>query len=249
MHRFPKDRESLSSLCTYSASALTLGWYLPNLSYVTGRVCGFKPSVSADVDCKPGKTTTLGLNTGLALKWQAAHNSLVTWFFLSCHDKADWTIPVCVWGGHPTKPNTFWLVKDRLCNRFCKKVWFFSLGLVILKKNDVNKCEWPFISGSKEEDVREQQVNITHRKGTLQHYYSKVTKNTWKCREILLQVRKTLTIIAPDTEDGCHSLVTPVEHCLHYTLRTMEEVATCWYFLEVQDKYMTTFSIKIFYWV
>lgn len=39
------------------------------------------------VDCKPGKTGTLGFNTGLSLNWQAAHNTSLTWFFLSCQDK------------------------------------------------------------------------------------------------------------------------------------------------------------------
>lgn len=85
------------SLCTYSTLELTLSWYQPNWSYITGHVCGFKTSMSADVDCKPGKTTTLGFNTGLALKLQAAHKSSLTWFFLCCHDKVEWitAIPVC----------------------------------------------------------------------------------------------------------------------------------------------------------
>lgn len=93
------------SLCTYSTLAITLSWYLPNLSYITSHVCGFKTSMSADVDCKPGKTTALGFNTGLALKWQAAHNSSVTWFFLCCHDKVEWIkIPVYEEGGTKKKP-------------------------------------------------------------------------------------------------------------------------------------------------
>lgn len=37
-HRFPKDRERVSSMCMYSASALTL-WCLPNFCYITGHVC------------------------------------------------------------------------------------------------------------------------------------------------------------------------------------------------------------------
>lgn len=32
------------------------------------------------VDCKPWKTRTLGFNTGLALNWQAAHNTSLTCF-------------------------------------------------------------------------------------------------------------------------------------------------------------------------
>lgn len=124
-------------LCTYSTLALTLSWYLPNFSYITGHVCGFKTSMSADVDCKPGKTTTLGFNTGLALKWQTAHNSSVTWFFLFCHNKVEWITTIPVYGGanHKTKQKKccLWLFKHRLCNRFWKKFHLFSsFGSVLL---------------------------------------------------------------------------------------------------------------------
>lgn len=100
------------SLCTYSTLALTLSWYLANGSYITGHVCGFQTSMSADVDYKPGKTTTLGFNTGLALKLQAAHNSTLTRFFLCSHDKVEWitAIPVCEQGGDPKK-SCLWLFK------------------------------------------------------------------------------------------------------------------------------------------
>lgn len=98
-----KTASAHPSLCTYSTSELTLSWYQSNWSYITGHVCGFKTSMSADVDCKPGKTTTLGFNTGLALKLQAAHKSSLTWFFLCCHDKVEWITEIPVWGGGAKK--------------------------------------------------------------------------------------------------------------------------------------------------
>lgn len=69
------------------------------------------------VDCKPGKTGTLGFNTGLSLNWQAAHNTSLTWFFLSCQDKVAGItmIPGCL----------TWTKKNKLCVTCVRQDQFF----------------------------------------------------------------------------------------------------------------------------
>lgn len=72
---------------------MAVSWHQPNLSYISCHVWVQNSPVSwcyvTGVDCKPEKTRTLGFNTCLALAWQIAHDSSLTWFFLSCHDKVE----------------------------------------------------------------------------------------------------------------------------------------------------------------
>lgn len=64
---------------------------------------------------------------------------------------------MCVWwwGGDPTKPNTFWLVKDRLRNRCWKKVRCFLFWLSDLKEK---QCKQIWMAFYQCQHVR---VNIT----------------------------------------------------------------------------------------
>lgn len=241
------------SLCTYSTLALTLSWSLPNLNYITGHVCGFKTSMSADVDCKPGKTTALGFNTGLALKWQATHNSSVTWFFLCCHNKVEWitTIPVCKreLGGWK---NVDWDYLGTDYARFWKKFHLFSLLAQPSKKKKKNQpTERLFNQWIKKKGVRALEGKPHTPQMLIQYYYHKVSKIHGKYIKGMNVHWNAGSVdrwwqLLSQTYNTAH--VTP-QRPLLYTVRIarftcpfekrMTHGSTCWSTFEVQEKVNT----------
>lgn len=211
-------------------------------------MCGFKTSMSADVDCKPGKTTTLGFNTGLALKLQAAHKSSLTWFFLCCHDKVEWTtaIPVCVWGG-AKKKKLFVTIEARIMQQILEEISFVLSSRSTIKKKKNTYTYWGLYVNESKEAKRHTPQMLT------QYYYKvhmKIHERTKKCCFMYRKRWPLLTITVPDTyyssllfSGPCCSL-----SVLH-ALSGLEMHDPGLYLLAIlwsarKNRYTTTFTIK-----